>query len=146
MWQFIEAGDEEEAFDEDRKAAPDQEIQGLPPRHYPEWDEATFEAALAEDAAIGTIVTKVHATDRDLRENRRVSYSLLDSAEGQFEVDSKRGLVSLARALDREERDSYNLTVRAMDAGRPRGTALTNLLVRVLGKFTKYRYRSYPVL
>ncbi|MGA9164890.1 MAG: VWA domain-containing protein [Thiobacillus sp.] len=38
MWQFIEAGDEEEAFDEDRKAAPDQEIRGLPPRHYPEWD------------------------------------------------------------------------------------------------------------
>ncbi len=38
MWQFIEAGDEEEAFDEDRKAAPDEEIQGLPPRHYPEWD------------------------------------------------------------------------------------------------------------
>jgi hypothetical protein len=38
MWQFIEAGDEEEAFDEDRKAAPDQEIKGLPPRHYPEWD------------------------------------------------------------------------------------------------------------
>ncbi|MBT9538468.1 VWA domain-containing protein [Thiobacillus sp.] len=38
MWQFIEAGDEEESFDENRKAAPDQEIQGLPPRHYPEWD------------------------------------------------------------------------------------------------------------
>ncbi len=38
MWQFIEAGDEEEAFDEDRKAAPDAEIKGLPPRHYPEWD------------------------------------------------------------------------------------------------------------
>ena len=38
MWKFIEAGDEEEAFDEDRKVAPDQEIKGLPPRHYPEWD------------------------------------------------------------------------------------------------------------
>ena len=38
MWKFIEAGDEEEAFDEDRKAAPDAEIKGLPPRHYPEWD------------------------------------------------------------------------------------------------------------
>lgn len=38
MWQFIEAGDEEESFDEDRKAAPDQELKGLPPRHYPEWD------------------------------------------------------------------------------------------------------------
>jgi protocadherin Fat 1/2/3 len=100
----------------------------------PEWDEAAFEAALPEDSAIGTIVTKVHATDRDLRENRRISYSLLDSAEGQFEVDGRTGLVSLARALDREERDSYNLTVRAIDSGRPRGTAVVTLLIRVLGK------------
>lgn len=38
LWKFIEAGDEEEAFDEQRKAQPDQEIRGLPPRHYPEWD------------------------------------------------------------------------------------------------------------
>jgi nitric oxide reductase NorD protein len=38
LWKFIEAGDEEETFDEDRKAAPDAEIKGLPPRHYPEWD------------------------------------------------------------------------------------------------------------
>jgi len=38
LWKFIEAGDEEEAFDEKRKIEPDQEIHGLPPRHYPEWD------------------------------------------------------------------------------------------------------------
>jgi hypothetical protein len=38
LWKFIEAGDEEEAFDEKRKIEPGEEIQGLPPRHYPEWD------------------------------------------------------------------------------------------------------------
>jgi hypothetical protein len=38
LWKFIEAGDEEESFDETRKAEPDQEIRSLPPRHYPEWD------------------------------------------------------------------------------------------------------------
>ncbi|PIX97917.1 MAG: hypothetical protein COZ24_02895 [Hydrogenophilales bacterium CG_4_10_14_3_um_filter_63_21] len=38
MWQFIEAGDEEEAFDEERKIEPGEELKGLPPRHYPEWD------------------------------------------------------------------------------------------------------------
>jgi nitric oxide reductase NorD protein len=38
LWKFIEAGDEEESFDEKRTAEPEQEIQGLPPRHYPEWD------------------------------------------------------------------------------------------------------------
>jgi nitric oxide reductase NorD protein len=38
MWKFIEEGDEEEAFDAKRKLEPGEEIKGLPPRHYPEWD------------------------------------------------------------------------------------------------------------
>ncbi|WP_435628071.1 nitric oxide reductase activation protein NorD [Candidatus Ferrigenium straubiae] len=38
MWKFIEEGDEEEAFDEPRKIEPGEEIGGLPPRHYHEWD------------------------------------------------------------------------------------------------------------
>ena len=41
MWKFIEAGDEEEAFDEPRKIEPGEELQGLPPRHYAEWDYAS---------------------------------------------------------------------------------------------------------
>ena len=38
LWKFIEEGDEEEAFDEPRKLEPGDELQGLPPRHYAEWD------------------------------------------------------------------------------------------------------------
>ncbi len=38
LWKFIEAGDEEEAFDEPRKLEPGDPLPGLPPRHYPEWD------------------------------------------------------------------------------------------------------------
>lgn len=41
LWKFIEEGDEEQAFDTQRKLEPGQEPQGLPPRHYPEWDAAT---------------------------------------------------------------------------------------------------------
>ncbi|HEY8887787.1 MAG TPA: VWA domain-containing protein [Gallionella sp.] len=41
MWKFIEEGDEEEAFDEERKIEPEKEIKGLPPRHYHEWDYNT---------------------------------------------------------------------------------------------------------
>ena len=37
LWKFIEEGDEEEAFDEPRQLKSDEQ-QGLPPRHYPEWD------------------------------------------------------------------------------------------------------------
>ena len=38
MWKFIEQGDEEEAFDEKRQLEKADEIKGLPPRHYHEWD------------------------------------------------------------------------------------------------------------
>jgi len=39
MWIFIEEGDEEESFDNNNQSqAEEEEIQGLPPRHYPEWD------------------------------------------------------------------------------------------------------------
>jgi hypothetical protein len=41
LWQFIEEGDEEEAFDEERKLEQKDQVQGLPPRHYPEWDYQT---------------------------------------------------------------------------------------------------------
>jgi hypothetical protein len=41
MWKFIEEGDEEEAFDEERKIEPGEELKGLPPRHYHEWDYNT---------------------------------------------------------------------------------------------------------
>lgn len=42
MWRFIEEGDEEEMFEEHRKLEPEEhEPQGLPPRHYREWDYNT---------------------------------------------------------------------------------------------------------
>lgn len=42
MWQFIEEGDEEEAFEDLNKVKPEEsEFEGLPPRHYKEWDYNT---------------------------------------------------------------------------------------------------------
>ena len=40
LWVFIEAGDEEQSFD-DRSSNSTIDDSALPPRHYPEWDEAT---------------------------------------------------------------------------------------------------------
>ena len=39
MWQYIEESDDEEMFEQDRQKQPEEEeTQGLPPRHYREWD------------------------------------------------------------------------------------------------------------
>lgn len=42
MWRFIEDGDEEESFDREPVTEPDQDVETLPPRHYPEWDYKTL--------------------------------------------------------------------------------------------------------
>ncbi len=42
LWKFIEEGDEEEMFEAEQKSKKvEQELEGLPPRHYPEWDYQT---------------------------------------------------------------------------------------------------------
>jgi nitric oxide reductase activation protein len=41
LWRFHELSDDEEMFDDDRQATSKEEIQSLPPRHYPEWDYAS---------------------------------------------------------------------------------------------------------
>ncbi len=42
MWMFIEEGDEEEAFDDNRDVDPEKlDVDKLPPRHYHEWDYNT---------------------------------------------------------------------------------------------------------
>jgi len=38
LWRFHELSDDEENFDNPIQAPPTQELQSLPPRHYPEWD------------------------------------------------------------------------------------------------------------
>jgi len=38
LWRFHELSDDEETFDNPDQSRPTQELQTLPPRHYPEWD------------------------------------------------------------------------------------------------------------
>jgi hypothetical protein len=42
LWMYIEESDDEEQFEQERKAQEsEEEDKGLPPRHYPEWDYST---------------------------------------------------------------------------------------------------------
>jgi len=59
-------------------------------------------------------------------------YSFVDSANGQFQVDENSGIVSLAKALDREAQASFNLTIRATDEGAPRRSSTSYLIISVL--------------
>ncbi|KAJ7419437.1 FAT atypical cadherin 3 [Willisornis vidua] len=74
-----------------------------------------YTACVYENTATKALLTRVQATDPDVGVNRKVSYSLADSADGYFSVDQSSGIIILEHPLDRELQSSYNITVKASD-------------------------------
>lgn len=90
-----------------------------------------YSVALPEDVEVGTLVTKVHATDADIGINRKIKYSFIESFNNHFKMASDSGIVTLAKPLDRELRAMYNLTVQAVDQGTPIMSSVASLIVNV---------------
>lgn len=90
-----------------------------------------YTVSLPEDAEIGTLVTKVHATDIDIGINRRINYTFIDSFNEHFQIIPDSGIITLAKPMDREEKDMYNLTVQAFDHGDPRLSSMAYVIVNV---------------
>lgn len=90
-----------------------------------------YSVSLPEDAEIGTLVTKMHATDADIGLNRKINYSFIDSHRDHFKIIGDSGIVTLVKPLDREEKEIYNLTVQAVDQGVPKMFSTVFLIVNV---------------
>lgn len=79
--------------------------------------------------------------------NRKISYSLIDSADGQFSVNELSGIIQLEKHLDREQQAVYTLTLKAVDQGLPRKlTATGTVVVSVLDINDNppvFEYREY---
>uniref|UniRef100_A0A8C2GUC5 FAT atypical cadherin 3a n=1 Tax=Cyprinus carpio TaxID=7962 RepID=A0A8C2GUC5_CYPCA len=92
-----------------------------------------YTASVYENTATKALLTRIQAIDPDLGVNRKVVYSLVDSADGVFSIDKSSGIVVLERLLDREVQSSYHITVRASDQGVPvRLSSLANITITVL--------------
>uniref|UniRef100_A0A672TWI0 Protocadherin Fat 3 n=1 Tax=Strigops habroptila TaxID=2489341 RepID=A0A672TWI0_STRHB len=74
-----------------------------------------YTACVYENTATKALLTRVQATDPDVGVNRKVTYSLADSADGYFSVDQSSGIIILEHPLDRELQSSYNISVKASD-------------------------------
>lgn len=90
-----------------------------------------YTVTLPEDVEVGTLVTKVHATDVDIGINRKIKYNFIDSFSNHFKIASDSGIITLAKPLDRESKASYNLTLQALDQGTPQLSSIVNLIVNV---------------
>ncbi|XP_017769468.1 PREDICTED: fat-like cadherin-related tumor suppressor homolog isoform X4 [Nicrophorus vespilloides] len=97
----------------------------------PQFSLPYYSVSLAEDVEVGTLVTKVHATDADIGINRKIKYAFLDSSNNHFKIESDSGIVTLAKPLDRELKAMYNLTVQVVDQGTPRLSTIASLVINV---------------
>ncbi|XP_054143743.1 protocadherin gamma-B5-like [Melozone crissalis] len=86
----------------------------------PVFSKRVYEARVAENLSVGSLVLQVRATDADAGSNGRVSYafgSVPDSARALFTIDSESGEVRTAGPLDFEEKNKYIFGVEATDGG-----------------------------
>lgn len=68
---------------------------------------------VSEDSGAGHLITTIKASDPDTLGS--LTFSLHGGDDGKFIVESKTGKLRLKEALDREQKDNYNLKVRVSD-------------------------------
>lgn len=91
----------------------------------------SYNVFVPEDADVGSLVTKVSATDNDKGINRKIRYSFVDSHKNHFKIEPESGIVTLMKPLDREQKALYNLTLKAADQGEPSLSSTIHLIVNV---------------
>ncbi|XP_075791073.1 cadherin-23 isoform X6 [Pelodiscus sinensis] len=98
----------------------------------PIFNPAVMTVQLKENSPPGFSVLQVTATDADSGLNQHLSYRIESGAQDKFLINADSGVIRVANiTIDREERDTYRLTVLAVDQGMPplSGTATINILV-----------------
>ncbi|XP_056106333.1 protocadherin Fat 2 [Rhinichthys klamathensis goyatoka] len=92
------------------------DINDNPPKFVP----TIYRIKVPEDVPPGTVLLWVESFDFDLESGGLISYNLKNSEAGTFFLDTSTGCLTLESELDFERQQSYNLTVRAVDHGKPR--------------------------
>uniref|UniRef100_W5MZS7 Cadherin domain-containing protein n=1 Tax=Lepisosteus oculatus TaxID=7918 RepID=W5MZS7_LEPOC len=81
--------------------------------------QALYKATVSENAAKGTVVLTVSASDADADSNGDIDYETVKSCEINIQARDHGGLTDSNRVLDRETISEYNITVIARDEGSP---------------------------
>ena len=102
--------------------------------NYPQFTRSSYTVDVSEDIdpTGQPIIAEIKATDIDSGTNAMIQYSITGgNPAGIFAIDARTGQLSLLTTLDYEMLDSYRLSIRAQDEGRPSKSNSTTVLVRV---------------
>ena len=102
----------------------------------PTFEKINYVKDVAENVTIGSVLCQVHAEDRDIGDNGKVTYKFATVTERSygnlFGLNATSGVIWLKRKLDHDEADKYTLTVLAADAGSIRLEGRTTVTVNVI--------------
>uniref|UniRef100_A0A8C6UDX5 Protocadherin 7a n=1 Tax=Neogobius melanostomus TaxID=47308 RepID=A0A8C6UDX5_9GOBI len=100
----------------------------------PQFERATYEAEMAENAPPGTPVLQVRAADKDIGVNGQVEYvfgAATESVRRLLRLDEATGWLSVLHRIDREEVAQLRFIVTARDRGQPPRTDRTTVVLSV---------------
>ncbi|XP_019730297.1 protocadherin alpha-8-like [Hippocampus comes] len=102
----------------------------------PTFSESLYKTTLRENAALGTRIITLNATDADEGSNSEILYSLRSKDQDHvldvFEIEAQTGVVKVKGYIDYEEKRAYEIRVEATDQGTPPMSAHCKVLVEVL--------------
>ncbi|XP_063025264.1 protocadherin alpha-2-like [Melospiza melodia melodia] len=89
----------------------------------PQFNQSVYKVQLPESAEVGTLVSRVNATDLDLGSNGEVTFSVSNTfpekGMNNFLLNARTGEIHLVGTVDYEDIRSYEIQVEATDKGTP---------------------------
>ncbi|XP_056130418.1 protocadherin Fat 4 [Lampris incognitus] len=109
----------------------------------PIFDHDQYQNSVFEDAAVGSSVLQITASDQDEGANADIQYFLDEGTP--FQIDPKAGTVIIKEGLDYESKKEYSLTIHAVDNGVPSLSGRTEATIKLLDvndndPVVKFRY------
>ncbi|XP_077627075.1 protocadherin-23 [Crocuta crocuta] len=85
----------------------------------PKFNTLKYHAHVKESTPLGSHITVVSATDRDVGPHAEIVYYIISGNEkGHFHLEGKTGVLYLIKPLDYEEMTKFTLTIQASDEER----------------------------
>ena len=98
----------------------------------PTFEQSLYNVSIPETLALQGFILDVLATDPDAGENGTIFYTLEDSVQETFSLNSSTGRLTTMARLDYERQAQYQFTVTASDMGNPPQASVVTVLLRLV--------------
>ncbi|XP_073343353.1 protocadherin alpha-2-like [Pagrus major] len=102
----------------------------------PTFSKSLYKVRVRENAAHGTMIIKLNATDLDEGMNSKILYSFIKRGNidpsNIFHLNPETGEITVKGTLDYEETPAYEVRVQAMDQGTSPRSAQAKLLIEII--------------